>query len=141
MTIDTFSGFLVATALIGEATNNVISHWLSACECKNCNGEGWQCGGTTLDSYCCCYFWIAHFVLFCSCFEIRSFYTAQLSLELMANLPPLFLKCWDRCESMVNMLLLIESYVIENEYEQRQSRQHANVKYTSYYWWNQVICF
>lgn len=51
----------------------------------------------------------------------------------MANLPPLFLKCWDRCESMVNMLLLIESYVIENEYEQRQSRQHANVKYTSYY--------
>ena len=28
MTIDTFSGFLVATALTGEATKNVISHCL-----------------------------------------------------------------------------------------------------------------
>ena len=28
VTIDTFSGFLVATALTGEATKNVISHCL-----------------------------------------------------------------------------------------------------------------
>ena len=28
VTIDTFSGFLVATALTGEATKNVISHFL-----------------------------------------------------------------------------------------------------------------
>jgi hypothetical protein len=28
VTIDTFSGFLVATALTGEATKNVISHYL-----------------------------------------------------------------------------------------------------------------
>ena len=28
VTIDTFSGFLVATSLKGKATKNVISHWL-----------------------------------------------------------------------------------------------------------------